>query len=232
MGWFEATEGSGLILGDDPLDLTHRFLKELAELYEEGCERKPTLAEVIACLESGLKFSGSECIADLEERAVTQVTVKTKKKPKDQTFKVGDVIAIPLDKNTYAFARIMIDDRHDGMLMEIFRETSPDKSFRRSIIESGRLFSPITGARSAIKNCRWHVIRSGDQYVLSESDAKMEFRVPHFAGGRWTARRFGGKHEESRLITKEEAMQLEDTGLPCAEDVEERIKRELRERSR
>ena len=143
MGWFESAKDSGLILGDEPLDLTHRFLKEIADSYEEGCERKPTLAEVVALLESGLKLSGGDHIADLQEREVTSVVVKTAKKRKDQRYQVGDVFAIPVASNLFAFGRIMRDEKSSGTLVEVFKQTGTAKAYHPSIVSSGRMFHPV-----------------------------------------------------------------------------------------
>ena len=146
MGWFETAKDSGLILGDEPLDLTHRFLKEIAESYEEGCERKPTLAEVVALLESGLKHGGGDHIADLQEREVTSVIIKTAKKRKDQRHQVGDVFAIPIGSNLFAFGRIMLDEKSTGTLIEVFKQTGVTKAYHPSMSAPAGCSIPCSSA--------------------------------------------------------------------------------------
>ena len=231
MGWFDSIKGSGIIVGDDALDAGHDFLRKLSELYAEGLDRKPTLAEVMNVLESGLKSSGSEFISDLEERAVTGLTVKTTAKRREQPHKVGDIFAVPLDEDLFAFGRIMYQTKTSGMLIEVFRGTSASKSFRPSIIDSGRLLGPIrmTGGRGCLRNWRWTVVASDDSYKIHDTDLSTEFSYANPVGG-WCAVRFGSN--DVRPVTDEEAKLLEDGGFLRPEQLEERIRQELRQQSR
>ncbi|MFS8066923.1 MAG: hypothetical protein ACMG6S_11180 [Byssovorax sp.] len=231
MGWFESGRVAGAILGDEPLDLTHDFLKQLSEVYQKGCERKPTLEEVRILFELVLHSSGEELLADLDEREVTAVIVKTAKKPKSQRYKQGDVLAIPIQGGRFAFGRLMMVSEPRGLLLEVFRELSERKDFRPSIIESGRMFHPvrffphIPGGNDGLKAWRWTVVASDHRYAMSEEDWALEFKAPDPRGG-WSA--INLRDNTTRDLTDEDAARMEDTQFWQPIRVEERIVEELK----
>ena len=227
MGWFESSPESGLFIGDDALDATHDFLKELAALYEEGCGRKPVLAEVVALLRIGLSVSGSDYIADLEERAVTDVTVKTAKRPKKQSYKVGDVFAIPLDKELFAFGRITYQGKARDIMVEVFRATSSTKHFQPFVIESGRLFGPLrmAGGGDCLAPWRWIVVKSDESYKMPPEDETVQFATTH-AIGEWCSVNMRNEIVK-RWLTEDERKRLEDGKFWNPADIEERIRKEL-----
>ncbi len=231
MGWFESGKAAGVILGDEPLDLTYDFLKQLAEAYQEGCERKPTLEEVRRLLELVLVSSGEEHISDLDEREVTEVAVKTAKKRKSQPYKQGDVLAIPIVGGRFAFGRLMLVSKPRGMVLEVFREVSERKVFRPSILASGRMFHPVRflptlpNAKSAIKSWRWLVVASDDKYAMTEQDWALEFKARDPQGG-WCA--INMRDNTYYHLTDEEAEPMESTQFWKPIGVEERIVEELK----
>ena len=231
MGWFESGKVPGVILGDEPLDLTHDFLKQLAEVYQEGCQRKPTLEEVRILFETVLKSAGEDHLADLAEREVTTVTIKTAKKPKSQPYKQGDILAIPIYGGRFAFGRLMMVSKPLGLLLEVFREVSDQKELRPSIISSGRLFHParfLTGlpdGRNALKSWRWSVVASDDGYVMTEKDWAMEFKA-HDPRGGWCAVNL--RDNSSRPLASAEAEGMEPSAFSNPEDIEKRILQELK----
>jgi hypothetical protein len=231
MGWFESGKAEGVILGDEPLDLTYDFLKQLAETYQEGCKRKPTLEEVRNLLELVLFSSGEEHISDLDEREVTSITVKTAKKRKNQPYKQGDVLAIPIDGGRFAFGRLMLVSKPNGMLLEVFREVSERKNLRPSIPASGRMFHPVRflpnlpGGIDAIKSWRWTVVASDDGYAMTDQDWALEFKAPDPRGG-WSA--INMRDNTYHRLTDEEAVSMEDTQFWKPIGVEERIAEELK----
>lgn len=235
MGWFESGKVAGVILGDEPLDLTYDFLKQLSEAYQEGSERKPTLEEVRTLFEMVLKSAGEEHIADLGEREVTAVAFKTAKKPKSQTYKQGDVLAIPIEGGRFAFGRLMMISKPRGMLLEVFCEVSDRKNFRPSILASGRMFHPVRfsgnlrGGGDGIKSWRWTVVASDDGYAMTDADWLLEFKA-HDTGSEWCAVNL--RNNEYHRVTNEEAEGMETTAFTGIQDVEERIAEELRRRGR
>ncbi len=235
MGWFESGKVAGVILGDDPLDLTYDFLEQLSEAYQEGCNRKPTLEEVRTLLEMVLHSSGDELLSDLDEREVKAVDIKTARKKKNQPYKQGDMLAIPVEGGRYAFGRLILVSKPLGMLLEVFREVSDRKELRPSILESGRMFHPIrflTSLRNgddAIKSWRWTVMASEDGYSMAEKDWALEFKA-HDPRGGWSAASL--RNNASRRLTSEEAEGMEPFAYSGPEDVEERIAEELKRRGK
>jgi hypothetical protein len=235
MGWFESGKAAGVILGDEPLDLTYDFLKQLAQVYQEGCERKPTLEEVRTLLEMVLINAGEEHVGDLAEREVSAVTIKTAKKRKSQPYKQGDVLAIPIEGGRFAFGRLMLVSKLDGMLIEVFREVSDRKEFRPSIVKSGRLFHPmrflgnLRAGGDGIKCWRWTVVAPNSDYAMTDEDWAMEFKA-HGDHGEWCAITL--RNNDWHPLTSEESKGMEPAAFSCIQDVEERIVEELNREER
>jgi hypothetical protein len=175
--------------------------------------------------------SGEEHISDLDEREVTEVTVKTTKKRKSQPYKEGDILAIPIEGGRFAFGRLMLVSKPDGMLLEVFREISQRKIFRPCIAASGRMFHPVRflpnlpGGVDAIKSWRWIVVASDVGYAMTAQDWALEFKAPDPRGG-WSA--INIRDNTYRSLTTEEAASMEDTQFWKPAGVEERIARELK----
>jgi len=225
MGWYESPREPGVMLGDDAYDATYRFLEDLGGLYTEAFGRRPSLDELRALLEIELAMSGSALLHDCEERKVTQVAIKTQKKPKDQAFREGDVFAVPLAPNRYAFGRIMRMSKQHGTLFEFFRETARKPVFRPSILDSGRVFHPISGACSALKEWRWRVVLSDEAYAMSKEDHQLEFASPGPGRGEWS-----GVDIDSKILRKVDeatAKTLERAGAWHPQRIEERLRQAL-----
>jgi len=55
MGWWTINRsGRELVLGDTPFDIIGEAFQQVAQEYQEGWNRKPTLAEVIETIETVL----------------------------------------------------------------------------------------------------------------------------------------------------------------------------------
>jgi hypothetical protein len=233
MGWFESGKAAGVILGDEPLDVAYDSLKQLSEAYQEGCKRKPTLEEIRTIFEMVLKNAGDEYISDLDEREITAITIKTAKKPKSQPYRQGDVLAIPIDGGRFAFGRLMLVSKPNGMLLEVFREVSERKEFRPSIVASGRLFHPsrflpnLRAGGDGIKSWRWTVVASDDGYSMTDDDWSLEFKGHDHRGG-WSA--VNMRDNSIRRLTNEEAEGMEPTAFSSPENIEKRIAEELKRR--
>ncbi len=174
------------MIGDEAFDAMYEGLKGVAAAYLEGFGRKPTLEEVRVLFETELGVAGGDLVEDLEERTVKQVTIKTVKKPKDQRFSVGDIFAIPIAGDRFAFGRVMLLDKLHGTLVEVFAKTTKSKSLERDVIESGRLFQPLLASgSSSLKNWRWTVVRSDPSYI--RPDEPLEFVAPYPAVRGWCA---------------------------------------------
>lgn len=108
MGWWE-TEVSEkkLIIGDEPLDLAHDLLSKITQSYQEDLDRKPLLEEVLMVVELAFRFHLDEYVSDCEDKELVAIRAKTKKRSKHQSYKVGDIFAIPLKEFGYGFGKIL-----------------------------------------------------------------------------------------------------------------------------
>lgn len=225
MGWYESPKDPGVMLGDEAFDAMYEGLKGVAAAYLEGFGRKPTLEEVRVLFETELSVAADDLVEDLEERAVKQVTIKTVKKPKDQRFGVGDVFAIPISGDRFAFGRVMLLDKRHGMLIEVFAKTSESKAFDRSVVESGRLFQPLilSGGDASLKSWRWTVVRSDPTYT--RPDEPLEFVSPHPSGECWCA--VDLERKILRIVSPEERKTMISGHLWSPKNVEDHIEETL-----
>lgn len=221
MGWYEHSRAPGSMVGDEAQDVTHDFLRQLSELYREQFGRGPTLEEVRLLLETGLRVSGPELLADMEDRRVVQAVFKTQKKPRDQAFKVGDVFAIPLGGGRVAFGRVMMLDKMRGLLVEVFRKVGRSIEGEPGVTTSGRLFHPILASVAALRSWRWIVVASDPDYRLSAEDAALQFSARGPRSG-WVVVDLPGKIV--RTIDEEEAGRMEPGWIWPVDDIEARIR--------
>ena len=228
MGWYESPKHPGAMVGDEAFDVTHAFLAGLARAYQEGLGRKPTLEEVRALLEVGLRVSGGDFLSDVEEREITQVAIKAAKKPKDQRFQVGDVFALPVAGVGFAFGRIMVLEKSKGMLVEVFRKTSPARLPGAAVLASGRLFQPVVmaGGADSLKTWRWTVVASDEGYEAPAAEIKtFEYVSPDLSGKGYRAVSFGGK--TLRQVSDAEAREMVSGRLWSPAQVEELVGKKL-----
>jgi hypothetical protein len=235
------TQPEGKLLLDDLwLDEGANTLRHIARRCEGELGYKPSLEDFRRLLRVLLGGELDEYFADGGTTEVTDVVFKTRKRPRAQRYKVGDVFAIPLDKDRYAFGRIMRDPAfgsRGGVLVETFRETSRTKTYRSSIVASGRLLHPrdVNPLRS-LKNRRWTVVASDDAYQFSEADQELEFTgAPDDRRGfpRFTAKKPFAPGSPSRAITEDEWHRMvangQSSGLGGPETLEDRIRAALKQ---
>lgn len=104
MGWWNV--GRDIELGDGPLDLADEFLGRLAQEYVDDLGRKPRLVEILRTLEAILQRRADEFVQDGEQFLVSEISAKTKRRPKKQPFRVGDVFAVPLSGGMLALGQL------------------------------------------------------------------------------------------------------------------------------
>jgi hypothetical protein len=233
--------GDGALLLDDwMLDAAHDELLRFARLCKLRYGRKPTLEQFRRLMRVRLRVSGEDYFADGKRLEVTEVVFETKKRPAAQRYKEGDVFAIPLGEDRYAFGRIMRCPKvhHDpGLLVEIFRETSETMTYRASIVTSGRLLHPtFESPLACLKNSRWKVVTSDDGYQFPEADQDLEFLVPDPRRHGWAAAKPFVPGSLSRPLADEEWRRMEANGqrggIGSPEDLEDRIRRALKKKSK
>jgi hypothetical protein len=214
------TQPEGKLLLDDLwLDEGANTLRHIAQRCEGELGYKPNLEDFRRLLRVLLGGELDEYFADGVTTEVTDVVFKTRKRPRAQRYKVGDVFAIPLDKDRYAFGRIMRDPAfgsRGGVLVETFRETSRTRTYRPSIVASGRLIHPtdVNPLRS-LKNRRWTVVASDDAYQFPDVDQELEFTGtpdPRRGFPPFTAKKPFAPGSPSRAITEDEWRRMEANG--------------------
>jgi hypothetical protein len=224
-----------LLLDDLWLNEAQTVLVDIARRCERDFGYKPSLEDFRQLLSTKLCVGLEEFFSDGEEIEVVTVVFKTRKRPPIQRYAVGDIFAIPLDKDCYAFGRIMRDPAFlptGGPLVEIFRETSTTSAYRPSVAASGRLLYPTdVTALMCLKNRRWTVVASDESYQFPEADQELEFLFPD--SRYWVAVKQFAPGAPSRPVTKEEWQRMDangqNPGLVMPEDFEERIRKALRE---
>jgi hypothetical protein len=223
MGWWEHDSA---LIGDDALDATYHFLMELRDLYSEDLDRRPTAEELAVLLTVCLQANASDKVfADFEERRVTAVTIKTAKRPKRQKYSVGDVFAIPLGAESYAFGRIM-ELSKQGDIVEIFQHTDTYPKFSPEVIESGRLFHPIcVSGYELFADWQWQVLASDPEYVPDDLDS-----LRFVYGGPGDLKLVEGKKQ--RPISDDEAVGIERMSFWPHEAVVKRIQDALKDRGK
>lgn len=226
MGWFDAPKYPGVVLGDEPLDETYAFLKHLSRTYEQGLGRKPTCEELQALLETCLRVNADgTLLSGFEELQVSAVQIKTAKRPKRQTYRAGDIFAIPLPSGRFAFGRIMTSGEKLGNLVEVFKETAPVAVATPRILESGRLFHPVylNGLR-AFRDPAYRIINSDPDYAPSDCGS-LQFLVG--VPGLYELKQGSAK---SHRISDAEAAGIEPLATWEHEPLTTRVKRALADR--
>lgn len=222
MGWFESPRYPGVMLGDQAFDLAYYFLKELAQAYQQQFQRNPSLEEVTVLLQISLYANGSDLVAGLERKLVTNVSVKTISKKKDQPFATGDIFAVPLGDGRFAFGRILNTNPTLGHLVEIFREVgrgSPQPPERMK-----RLFGPVPVLGLAWKQWRWPIVSHREGYEMTPEDTATEFVSGSPSLG---FKVVNYKNKILREASPEDKEILEQFSIWQPTQLEKRIKREL-----
>lgn len=222
---------STALLDDWWYDAAYDTLRQMGQTCERSFGRKPTLEEFRQLLSVTLCVNAEDYFADGNVTEVTDVIFKTKKKPRAQPYQEGDVFAIKLDDAQYSFGRVLRFQKNIGMIIEIFRETSPTKKYKPSIVASGRLlYFLMTGGDRCIKNRRWTIVHRDDFYKISDADAALEFLFPdtHLSRrGEWVAWNLFKPRSKSRPATEEDKRRLADGAYALPETVEESIRKAL-----
>ena len=226
MGWYEHSTSPGHMAGDEAHDTVHEFLSNISRLFSQQLGRRPKLEELRLLLQTGLHVSGDEWLADLQERSVEQVEFKTRKKPKNQSFQVGDVFAMPLGSGKVAFGRVMMAHKARGVLVEIFQGSSASFAVAASALTTGRLFQPVLTGSAALKSGRWKVVLPGPTNASPADESDVVFASPGPSTG-WVMVDVMGRI--LRKIDLSEAETMERGWLWPPEDLEDRVSEKLTE---
>ena len=201
---------------DGKLLLDDRWLNDL-ESYLDGlvtsCERahghRPSLEDFRQLLEVVLGANLLDrWFSNGDEVRLERVTFTTTKRVVRAKILVGDVLAIPLESSTFAFARVIHSEPTIGLLLDFFRETAARPIFRRTIANSGRIIQPaFVNELVLLGDNRWHVVASDPTWRPSADDKKIEV-VHRKPGGKQVARRPLHRSHPDRPLTPAEAATL------------------------
>jgi hypothetical protein len=108
MGWWtEERNGKALMIGDGPLDIAHQMLLRIAKQYKRDDNRNPTPEEMVKTLEIAISAAKDLLFDDLEDKEVSELTIKLKKAPRRQPYAPGDFFSVPLPTGGYGFGRVL-----------------------------------------------------------------------------------------------------------------------------
>lgn len=120
MGWWNAPDQQGIVVGDAVLDSIRHFLKDFSLEYQNDLSRKPTYQELEYALNLALGVNADdEIFSGFEELEIKNVSLKTTKRTKRQKAKPGDIFAFKLDNERFGFGRI-VSMVSIGSIAEIF----------------------------------------------------------------------------------------------------------------
>ncbi len=224
-----------LLLDECWLNDLHHWLDELARASERIFGQKPALEDLRQMLATvlgagGLErwFSDGEGV-ELKSIVTKRVRRAPRAKSDPQKLKVGDVLAIPLRKAKYAFARVMHEKRNVGVLLEVWRKTTTRPLFDATIAASGRLLHPTFVNDLAItEGEHWKVVASDPGYRVSPADKNLEFSYPT-PRAKWVARRPLDPHCPDRQVTPAQLGELERGSAQMPDDLEDAIREALKE---
>lgn len=169
-----------VVLSDDAIDLLSDTFLEIKEIYEEDLKRKPNAAEFEALILEALQFD-LNLLEQLEEREITDVNIKFKKKKKSPNIEPGFVFSIPLKEiKKYAYGLIVkgkgLNDDIYIQYFDIFTDEILDiKTFNHQFKSFSVLFTINSGTYGII-NKEWKTI---GKLPRSKFNPK-EYKLPDF----------------------------------------------------
>jgi hypothetical protein len=217
-----------LLLDDRWLDEVGGWLTSTAKSCEKNFGRKPTLDDLRTLLATVLKNTRLEAwFEDGGRSVVKDVLFTTAGRPSvPRPLAAGDVLAIPLGKLGFAFARVMFVEAEHYELIEVFSKISKTATPDRDVLSSRRLFHPVFVSQlDFVESGRWKVVAQTPEYRPPEDDRSLEFAgVP---GGTWSAVTPLDPARPPRLLAPGEAERMEQDAAEDVRDVEERIRAAL-----
>jgi hypothetical protein len=158
MGWLSVIrDGTELYYSDEALDHADVFLRQLARVYEQSeLGRRPTLEEVLLNVELVLTPSLQEYTSEAGRVELLSVTARKQSRRDSVKAKVGDVLAIPVGADRFAFAQVLEGDARGGVL-----GVWPHINSKAALPESERskpFAAQLRGAFSCVAAGHWQVL--------------------------------------------------------------------------
>ncbi len=158
MGWFNY-QNTDVVLNDRIFDISYHFIESVNVEYLKKFGRNIKIDELEALLKVSLSFADEDLIDQFKDKTVDAVKISTSSKEKHQSFIAGDIFAVPLKNNGYAYGRIMHVSETDPLTtLEIFSYFSYRDYYKPDIIESDRLMPPFAETGNFFKNWDWLII--------------------------------------------------------------------------
>jgi Immunity protein 26 len=220
-----------MLLDDRWLNEVERWLASTAVFCERTFGRKPSIEDLRALLSTVLTAGSDRAwFSDGDHLVVKKVAFKTAPRPAvPKKLQPGHVLAIPLGKTTYAFARVMMTDPAwlIGAIVEVFRKTMARPEYDRTVVASGRAFRPLCiNPVSCIESGRWKVVGFDEGYRVAKEDTALEF--PAAPSGVFTATLPFDRGRLGRTLTTAAFWKLTEETDGDAKEVERRIRQACR----
>ena len=168
--WTEQ-DGTEAVIGDEPLDIAAEMLSAVIKAYEDDMGRKPTVTELDKVLASSIRSASDKLLDEADDREVTAVSIRLKKRPRRQRFAVGDYVAIPLPSGGHGYARVK--DIHRGWEL-VFLDFLDAQSDRPMPVEQLRDRPVLMDDRtdwSSIHDWSWQVLGGDASAVMADPAA-------------------------------------------------------------
>lgn len=172
MGWWNIPGKENLVIGDDILDITYKYLKEIRDSYKEDLYRKPTIEELEYLLNLSFRVNlNDDILENFENMEIKSLTLKTQKRmKKKEKIKPGDIFAFKINDGRYCFGRC-ISLTNTGTFVEIFDYFSKYPIFDYSKLEKW-LIDPLVidsyGLFERKVEGEWFIIGETPDYEMSE----------------------------------------------------------------
>ncbi|PED05091.1 hypothetical protein COL30_29840 [Bacillus pseudomycoides] len=208
-------------------EITNQYMnvfKEMVSLYQERYKRLPTIQEIEKILTNSFQFQQFIDFKKETGLEISDVKIKTKKAQKTQSFKLGDVIAIPLNRGElYGYGMILTGGpkKSDADTYIKFFDMFTPKIM--NVIEFKRMISD----ELFILNCAFGSITSGEWRIIGGLPYKPQgFKIPNFLQELYPGEYyvvFEGDISQRRIATKEEITKLSPFGIMGNAAIEEML---------
>ena len=159
MGWLSVENKDGRhYYGDECLDACADFLQTMTREFEQEWQRKPTVAEIMLCMEITLGSDLGGYSDGGESLDLVSIAAKTKARPSKPKVQPGDILAIPFKPGTYGFAQVLEVDKKMMGLIGIYPLKSETRRVTLSKLADLSFAGYEQGDLAPVSYCHWQVI--------------------------------------------------------------------------
>lgn len=154
MGAWEAE--NGLIVLDEALDVADSAIFQIANAFRDDLGRSCSIQELLYCLQLAINASDSATFRELKEGSeVASISAKLRKGKKQQSYRAGDLLAIPLPSGFIAVGIISIQYLEIEFFNKLYRGIVRQKHVD---VEQGRFHLSMGIDFSPIESWSWRII--------------------------------------------------------------------------